>query len=224
MCQKMLASVSWDCERCMFCYLKLSSAEKWMQADWWILQQLSFQKKNDGWLRPFCVKKTTLNILIQKKKKKKKLIQLSLHPWPPRRWMQGRVWMHSAKKIKLFYNIQYRDTWHSWFTMFFLWRGLEQHVFSRGRMGCAWLPLSVSPEKCSLISSQLAATQGQRSIDNQSILQLVNCPGCWLGALGALSTSAGRDNSSFSPPPSSSCFPSASSGGFRILCMNMKQS
>lgn len=115
--------------------------------------------------------------------------------------MQGRVWMHSAKKIKLFYNIQYRDTWHSWFTMFFLWRGLEQHVFSRGRMGCAWLPLSVSPEKCSLISSQLAATQGQRSIDNQSILQLVNCPGCWLGALGALSTSAGRDNSSSPPPP-----------------------
>lgn len=146
------------------------------------------------------VLKNDIKYSDSEKKKKKKLIQLSLHPWPPRRWMQGRVWMHSAKKIKLFYNIQYRDTWHSWFTMFFLWRGLEQHVFSRGRMGCAWLPLSVSPEKCSLISSQLAATQGQRSIDNQSILQLVNCPGCWLGALGALSTSAGRDNSS-SPPP-----------------------
>lgn len=78
------------------------------------------------------------------------------------------------------------------------------NMFSREWIGCGSLLLSFSPEKCSLISSQLAATQGQGSIDNQSIWQLVNCPGCWLGAPGALSTSAGKDKSALlSPVPAS---------------------
>lgn len=79
-------------------------------------------------------------------------------------------------------------------------------MFSLDWIGCAWLLLSVSLEKCSLISSELAARQGQGSIDNQSILQLVNCPGSWLGASGALSTSAGRDKSSLCLFFPSSCF------------------
>lgn len=79
-------------------------------------------------------------------------------------------------QLAVFFHLQC-DTWHSWFTRLSS-KEAESNMFSQDGIGCAWLPLGVPPEKCSLISSALAAMQGQGSIDNQSFLQLVNCPGC----------------------------------------------
>lgn len=101
----------------------------------------------------------------------------------------------------VFFNTHHSDTLCSYFAMFLSTEEVWSNMFSWEWIGCAaWLLLRFSPEKCSLISSQLAATQGWGSIDNQSLWQLVNCPGCWLGAPGALSTSAGKDKSLFLPP------------------------
>lgn len=81
--------------------------------------------------------------------------------------------------------------------------------------------LSFSQEKCALIRSHLAATQGQGFIDNQSLWQVVNCPGCTLGALGALSTCAGRDKSSLLFFLCAYLQPIQE---FQILCKNVKYS
>lgn len=96
-------------------------------------------------------------------------------------------------------------------------------VFLSSEFWCGRLPSSNSPEKCSLISSALAATQGQGSVDNQSILQLVNCPGCCLWARRVLSTSAGKDKSSLcllSLLPTSPSAPAYSFAG--VLSMNVQ--
>lgn len=54
--------------------------------------------------------------------------------------------------------------------------------FYAEEVASAWLH-SDSLQKWSLMRSHLAAAQEQWSIYNQSVWQLVNCPGCWLGEL-----------------------------------------
>ena len=172
--------------------------------------RISMWSKSNRWLQPFSFFYgfSARNILI-------KNILLWLHPFPSQCWMSGETTetisptylptfnntmqifcLSLSLRLKLFLNMQYSDTCLG--LQCFPWEGISSNVFSREWIGCARLLLSVSPEKCSLISSELAAMLAQGSIDNQSILQLVNCPGCWLGALGACSTSAGRDKSSLS--------------------------
>lgn len=77
--------------------------------------------------------------------------------------------------------------------------------------GCAWLLLSVSPQKCSLISSELAATRERRSIDNQSVWRIGNLSRLLTGSpIEALCKSAGRGESTLRFP--SSFFSSSSAG------------
>lgn len=76
----------------------------------------------------------------------------------------------------IFFNTQHSDILCSYFAMFLSTEEVWSNMFSWEWIGCAaWLLLRFSPEKCSLISSQLAGM----GIHKQSI-SLAACKLSWL--------------------------------------------